>query len=165
VKATIPPHDRQRVLAGHDRAAQIDRRYPVEGLLGQFLERLVAAADADPDIVVQDVDAAPALDRGHHRRGEGRLAGHVGLEGNALAAFLHGQRRGLLGRGEIAVDREDPGALLREAEHRGAAVADALARALPGADDDRDFSGEAHWQILRSDNDTNACPEYCRRTR
>ena len=35
----------------------------VERLLGDLGERLVAAGDADADIVVQDVDAAPALDR------------------------------------------------------------------------------------------------------
>jgi hypothetical protein len=114
---------------------------------------------------VQDVDAAPALDRRRHRRGEGRLASHVGLEGEAFAAFLHGQRSGLLGRGEIAVNGEDLGPLLRETQHRGAAIADALARALPGADDDSDLSREAHARSSDGINDPNACAEYCRRTR
>ncbi len=141
---------------------QVDRRDPVVGLLGQFLDRLVAAAEADPDIVVQDVNAPPPLNRRHHRRGEGRLARHVGLEGDAFAALLHGQRGGLLGRGEIAVDGEDTGALLREAQHRGAAIADALARTLPGADDDRDLPRETHWHILRKRNATNTCVEYSR---
>ena len=64
--------------------------------------------------------------------------------GHALAAFLRRQRRGLLGRGEVAVDGEDTGALLGEAQYRGAAVADAFAGALAGADDDRDLAGKAH---------------------
>jgi hypothetical protein len=140
----LPPHDRQRVLAGHDRAAQVDRRDPVVGLLGQVLDRLVAAADAHPDIVVQYVDAAPAPHRLCHRRGKGGLARYVGGEGNAVRALFRGQRRGLLGRGEVAVDGENLRTLLGEAQHRGAAVADAFAGALPGADDHRDFSRETH---------------------
>jgi hypothetical protein len=142
--ALLPPHDRQRVLAGHDRAPQIDRRDPVVSFLGQFLDRLVAAADADPDIVVQNVDAAPALERRRHGRGQGRLARYISRKGYAFAAFLGRQRCRLFGRGEIAVDGEDAGALLREPQHRGAAVADAFAGALPGTNDDRDLSFEAH---------------------
>jgi hypothetical protein len=38
------------VLASHDRAAQVDRADAVEGLLGQFVQRLIATPDADPDI-------------------------------------------------------------------------------------------------------------------
>ena len=136
------------MLARHDRAAQIDCRDAVESLLAQFLDRLVAAADADPDIVVQDVNAAPAPDRRRHRGGEIRLARYISLKGDAFAAFLHGQRGGLLGRGEIAVDGEDAGALLREPQHRGAAIADPLAGALPGPDDDRDLSLKTHGQPL-----------------
>ena len=40
--------------------------------------------------------------------------------------------------------RPGSGALLREPQHRGAAVADALARALPGADDDRGLAFQSH---------------------
>ena len=43
------------MLAGHDSAAQVDCRYPVERLLCELVERLVAAGDADPDVVVQNV--------------------------------------------------------------------------------------------------------------
>jgi hypothetical protein len=55
------------VLAGHDRAAQVDRAHAIKGLLCQFEKRLVAAGDTDSDIVVQDVDAAPAPHRFRHR--------------------------------------------------------------------------------------------------
>src|SRR6185312_11150888 len=43
-----------------------------------------------------------------------------------------------------AVDGEHARALAGKAQHRGAAVADALAGALPGADDDGDLSLETH---------------------
>src|ERR1700726_3420496 len=52
----LKAHDRQYVLASHDRAAQVDRADAVEGLLAQLVQRLVATPDADPDIVVQDIN-------------------------------------------------------------------------------------------------------------
>jgi hypothetical protein len=51
-------------------AAQVDCRHAVERRLGLLVERLVATSDADPDIVVQDVDTALALDCRRHRGGE-----------------------------------------------------------------------------------------------
>src|ERR1051326_2263179 len=132
------------MLAGHDRASEVDRRNAVIGLFGEFLDGLVAAADADPDIIVQDVDAAPTLDRSRHCRGEGRLARNVGLKRDTLAALAGGQCRGLLYGAELAIYREDRGAFLCEAQYGGTAVADTLAWALPGADDDGDFTCEAH---------------------
>src|SRR5262249_54147990 len=56
----LQPHNRQNVFARHDRAAQVDRADPVEGLLAQLVQRLVTTSNADPDIVVQDIDAPPA---------------------------------------------------------------------------------------------------------
>ena len=58
--AALLAHDRQNVLARHYRAAQIDRTDSIEHLFGELVERFVAAANADPDVVVQDVDAPPA---------------------------------------------------------------------------------------------------------
>jgi hypothetical protein len=132
------------MLAGHDGAAQVDCRHPIERRLGQLVERLVATGDADPDVVVQDVDAAPALDCHRHRGGERRLAGDVGLEGDAFAAGVRGQRRGLLRRGKVAVHSKDLRSFLREAQHCRATIADPLAGALPGTDDDRDLPRKAH---------------------
>ena len=71
-----------------------------------------------------------------------RHARHVGRKRHAFGIR---DQRGSLCRGvEAAVDREDARALLREAERGRAAVADALAGALPGADHDRDLALEAH---------------------
>src|SRR3954449_8271637 len=49
------------------------------------------APDADADIVVQDVDAAPTAHRLRHQGGKRRLARHIGLKRDALAAFLRRQ--------------------------------------------------------------------------
>src|SRR5690242_21187555 len=48
-------------------------------------ERRIPARDAHADIIVQDVDAAPAHARGLDHRGERRLPGDVRLERDALA--------------------------------------------------------------------------------
>ena len=45
-------------------------RDAVERLLGDLVERRVAAGDAHAHIVVQDVDAAPALARGRDHLGQ-----------------------------------------------------------------------------------------------
>jgi hypothetical protein len=74
----------------------------------------------------------------------GRFLRHVGLEGEAIATFLAHLRRGFLSEGEGAVHRHDPGALLREAQAGGAAVAEAGSRALPCADDDCGFVFQPH---------------------
>src|SRR6202048_4644390 len=139
----LQAHDRQYVLACHDRAAQVDRADAVEGLLAQFVQRLVATPDADPDIVVQDINAAPARPSHLHRGGERLFLGHVGGEGYALAT-LRRHRGGLLGGGDKPVDGKDPGAFLREAERRRTAVPDPLTGALPGPDDYSDLAFETH---------------------
>jgi hypothetical protein len=125
------------------RAAQVDRADAVEGLLAQFVQRLVATPNADPDIVVQDINAAPTRPSGLHRGGERLFLGHVGGEGHALAT-LRRHRSGLLGGGDKPVDRQDPGALLREAERGRAAIADPLTGALPGPNDHSDLAFETH---------------------
>jgi hypothetical protein len=139
----LKAHDRQYVLACHDCAAQVDRADAVEGLLAQFVQRLVATPNADPDIVVQDINAAPARPSRLHRGGERLFLGHVGGEGHALAT-LRRHRSGLLGGGDKPVDGQDPGAFLREAERRRAAIADPLTGALAGPDDHSDLAFETH---------------------
>src|SRR5262249_14379381 len=71
---------------------------------------------------------------------------HIRLECGARAAVFGHQPRGLLRRGEVAVDREHLRALLAEAQHGGAAVTHAFAGTLAGPDHDRDFSGNAHGE-------------------
>jgi hypothetical protein len=137
-------HHRQDVLAGHDGAAQVDGRDAVECRLGDLGERRVAAGDAHADIVVQHIDAAPTLPCSLDHRRERRLLGDVSLKRNAFPARLarHGHR--FLGGGKIVVDGEHLRSLLSEAQHGGAAVADALARRLASADNDGDLVFETH---------------------
>src|SRR2546425_280891 len=77
---------------------------------------LSPAGDADPDIVVQDVDPSPARLRGGYRRGKSVFLGDVGGEGHALAALFCGHRGRLFGGVDKPVGRQDPGAFLREAQ-------------------------------------------------
>jgi len=141
-------HDRHDVLGGHHRAAQVDGANPVEHCLGDFRERRIAAADAHPDVIVQNVDAPPAPPRLGDGRGERAFLGDVRLECRAGAAVLGRQSRGFFRRGEVAVDREHLRALLTEPQHGRAAVAQALAGALAGSDHDRNFSRKTHGELL-----------------
>jgi len=57
---------------------------------------------------------------------------------------LVAHRSGLLGGGDKPVDRQDPGAFLREAERRRTAIPDPLTGALLGPNDDSDLAFETH---------------------
>ncbi len=70
----------EHMLGGHDGAAQVDGGDAVERGFGEFVERRVAAGEAQADIVVQDIDAAPTLPCRLDHRLERRLTGHVGFE-------------------------------------------------------------------------------------
>jgi hypothetical protein len=146
------------VLCRHDGATQIDRTNAVERLFAQLRERGVAATEADADIVMQDVDAAPALDRVRDRGREALFLRDVGLEWNtclAGAGHLCRFRRGL----HVAIDREHARAFLHEAHRCGAAIAHAFARALSGAHDDRDLPLEPHTNSSLDSNAFTAASE------
>src|SRR6185295_15122889 len=81
--------------------------------------------------------------------------------GGALALRDHVDR--LLGAAEIVVDAQHLGAFAGEGQGGGAAVADAFAGALAGADDDGDFVLQAHVSSL-PESDTAAVP-LCNRAR
>ena len=132
------------MLAGHDGAAQVDGRDAVEGGFRDLERAGVAAGKADAHVVVQDVDAAPAFLGFGDRRLQRGFLGHVGLEGDAFAAILRDDRCGLLGRLQVDIDGQDLGAVAREHQCRGPTVAQSLAGALAGADDDGDLVREAH---------------------
>ena len=137
-------HDRDHVLGGEHAALQIDRHAAVERFLGNVEQFGVAAGQADADIVVQDIDAAPAAHRILHHRLEVGIFGDVGLE-RRRGALLGGDHvDGLLRRRQIVIDAQHLGALAREGQRGGAAVADAFAGALSGADDDGDTIFQAH---------------------
>ena len=97
----------------------------VERLLGDLVERRVAAGDAHADIVVEDVDAAPALAAPPRPSRRAPLPRDVGRKCRALAARLPAMVMVSSADAQIIVDREHFGAFLRKAQHRGAAVAHA----------------------------------------
>ena len=134
----------KHMLGGHDGAAQVDGGDAVEGGFGEFVKQRVAAGEAQAHIVVQNIDAAPALPCRLDHRLERRLTRHVGFERDAFAARLPRHRRRFLGGGEIIVDRQNLGALLRKPQNRGAAIAHPGARRLPGADHDGDLVLKTH---------------------
>jgi hypothetical protein len=116
-------HQRQDMFAGHDGAAQIDGSDAVERSLGDLVKRRVPAGNAHANIVVEDVDAPPALSRRLDHRHERRLDSDVRLECDAFSACLSRHGDGFLSRGEIVVDCQNPRAFLGETQNRGAAVA------------------------------------------
>jgi len=125
--AHLVAHDRDRVFRGKDAALEIDRDAAIDRLLGNVGKLGVAAGEADADIVVQDVDAAPAAVRvGDHGLDLG-LLGDVGLEGYRRAA-LGGDHVDRFLRGfDVAIHTQHA----REGKRRGAAVADAFAGLWP----------------------------------
>src|SRR5439155_22628901 len=82
-------------------------------------------ARLDAHVVVEDVEAAIALDRGGHHRAAVRGAGDVGRPGRGVAALARDLLHGLLGALEDRVDAEHPGALARDPDRRRLAVAEA----------------------------------------
>ena len=54
---------------------------------------------------------------------------------------------GCLGPFAVAVDQQNPGALLGETQGRRLAIAKGFARLLAGADDDGDFVLQAHGKV------------------
>ena len=140
-------HHRHHVLAGHDRAAQIDGGDAVERRLGDLVERRVAAGDTHTHVVVKHVDAAPTLPCGLHHRRERLLLGNVRLECHAFSPRLSRHRDCFLGGSKVAVDGQHLCPLLDEAHHRGAPVAHAFARRLAGADHDGDLVPETHMNL------------------
>jgi hypothetical protein len=97
----------------------------------------VPARQAHADVVVQDVQRAPALPCGPHRCLQVGFPRDVSRDCRAVEAFLPDQRCGLFSRFQGPVDREDMRAFAREPHGGGAPIADAFAGTLPGSDDDR----------------------------
>src|SRR5262249_4219459 len=94
---------------------------PVPLLLGRLEEAL---AGLDPDVVVEDVEPAPAGDRRLDHRAALVGAGDVGRVSRCLAALGADQPDRLLRALEHLIDAEDTRALAREEDRRGLAVAD-----------------------------------------
>src|SRR6185437_9004774 len=98
----------------------------------------------------------------YHRLDLG-FPGDVGLEGDRRALLGCDHVDGLLRRGEVVIDAQHLGALARKSQRGGAAVADAFAGRLAGADDDGDAILQTHVSSLPGSG-TAAVP-LCNRAR
>src|SRR5438093_58927 len=121
--------------AEHERLARAPAR-----LVLRRLEEILARLDAD--VVVEDVEAAPALDRApDHRLALGGVR-HVGDECRRLAAFAPDHPDGLLGTLLRLIGAEDLGPLPGEEDGRRLAVPEARTPRA-GARHDRDLAGQS----------------------
>src|SRR5882757_7979825 len=120
------------------------------------LFRLIATQRSNASSVISSSSASPpdrltptllcstSMRPGHHGLEVGIL-GDVGLERRRGAALGRDQIHRLLGGGEIVIDAQHLGALAREGQRGGAAVADAFTGALAGAHDDGDTILQTHF--------------------
>jgi hypothetical protein len=107
-------------------------------------ERLVAAGDADADVIVQDIDTTPAPHCLCHRRGKHCFARDVGFECHALETLGCHHGGGFGGGIEAAIDGENVCALASKPQYRRSTVADAFAGALPSANNDSNLVFKTH---------------------
>ena len=132
-------HRRDRKARNEEHAVDIDLHDPAP--IG---DRGIddAAAPADPDIVVEQVEPAEPGERLVDQRAALHLVDHVGDERRGGAALLGDHRHGLRGGLGHDIDDQHAGAGARQQHRRGAAIADAvIGRAAAG--DDRHLARKA----------------------
>src|SRR6266851_2646041 len=129
--ASRAAHGRDRVLGAEEDALGVHRHHLVPLRDGALLDRHLG--DHDGRVVDQDVEPAVAIQRGLHRRSPVRLAGHVQVEVDGVAAAGPDGPLDLLALVVPDVPEHDSGALAREGLR--------LRRALPPgpAADQRDL--------------------------
>ncbi len=93
-----------------------------------FLGLLVdhAAAAADADVVVEEIEPAPVIDGGVDQPLALRFLGDVAGMGDGMAALGLDHLDRALGELQIEIGHHHPGAGASEQDRRGAAVADAV---------------------------------------
>ena len=148
---TLLAHDGDDILAGHDGSPEVNGGAPVEYLFGEIEQCRVTAAEADADVVMQNINLTPSFMGRGNRRSQRRASGHIRLEGEAISPVLSNHRCRLLGRGEVAVDGHDPGAFLGKSQGGRPPIAECFAGTLTGADND----GRLPFQTHRSLHDNS----------
>src|SRR5713101_7233111 len=143
-------------LRSEEHGLEVDTDYAIPLCLGRVEQVL---ARLDPDVVVEDVEAAPPLDRRLDHRGALGGARHVGGVGYRLAALGTDQAGALLGAFLHLVHAEDPGPFAGEEDRSGLAVAQARA-SRAGARHDRDLATEpsAHGAFTSRSADRGSRP-------
>ena len=116
-------------------ALQIDRENALPGIL----RNIDNAADfRDADIVVENINALEGFQRAHDCRSNIGGLGHIRPHRQRHTAFISDQRGSFLRRREVDIRADDPGAVTRECQRRGFAVAPARANRA-GAEHQRSF--------------------------
>ena len=132
-------HRRDRVFREQEHALDIDL-HDLAILLRLLVDHAAAAADAD--IVVEEIEPAELIDGGVDQLPAIVLVGDVAGDRGRRAAFVPDHLDGAFGELEIAVGDHHFRAGPRQQDRRRAAIADAVAcRAAAG--DQRDLAGEA----------------------
>ena len=113
------------MLGGQEHGLDVDLHDATPVLLGLVEDGSPAA---DPDVVVEEVETAEAIEGGldHPRAILG--AGDIRLEREALAPLLLDHASRLLGEVDLAIHHDDPRACPGQQDGGRAAVADARAR-------------------------------------
>jgi hypothetical protein len=99
------------------------------------------AAATDADIVIEEIEAAPARHGGFNQPFAVGLLGDVAGQRCRRAAFRRNHCHGTFGKPELAIGDQHFGAGARQQDRRRPAVADAVAR-RPAATHQRDFAGQ-----------------------
>ena len=147
-------HRRDRVLGQQEHGLDVDLHDPAV-FLGLLVDHAAAAADAD--IVVEEIEPAPAVDRGVDQPlAIGFLGDVAGMRGGCAALGLDHLDRAF-GELEVEVGHQHFCAGARQQDRRSAAVADAVARRA-AARHDRDLAGQA-GVVLRALHRSPSPPE------
>jgi hypothetical protein len=132
-------HGRDGEFREQEHTLDIDLHHaPV--LFGPFINDTAAAADTN--IVVEEVEAAPAVDGGIDQRFAIGFVGDVASMRRRHAACRRDHLDGAFGRFEITIGHQHFGACARQQHGRRPTVADAIIRRSPSADE-RDLVHQA----------------------
>lgn len=141
----LPDHVRNDMLHRVDSGSEVHREHAIPVLGGGLCD---PAEQADPDVVIEHVDAPVRANQRVREARDGRLVGRVdpeALRSPALGAdHLRGAARGAL----VAVDTHDVRAVPRHEERGRPPVSDLVAHGS-GADDERDLPVKVSHVRLR----------------
>ena len=131
-------HRGNGVFREQEHALDIDLHHPPVFFRFLFDD---AAAAADADIVIEEIEAAPARHGGFNQPFAVGFLGDVAGQRRRRAAFRRNHCHGTFGKPELAIGDQHFGAGARQQDRRRPAVADAVAR-RPAATHHRDFAGQ-----------------------
>src|SRR5262249_61729228 len=127
-----PDHGGYRMLREQEHGLDVDL-HDASIVLGPLVDD--AAAAADTDIVVEEVEPAPALDGGVDQPLAVRFVGDVPGMRHRGAAFSGNHRHGAFGEPQLAIGDDDPGPGARHQDRGGTPVADTVVGCSAAADD------------------------------